>query len=123
MYQFEDQLEKHRQQLDQKMERAMEEEIALAHDRELHPRQTHNRRGELVFDMTDAKELLRDDVANDMHNLMTSSDLRLTSEQYKQFEPKYFKERVAQAVRLQKYIFYRDFKRVQERKKRGHTNV
>jgi hypothetical protein len=40
---------------------------ALAHDRLLYPRQTHNHRGEPVFDLSVAKQFLLDDVKDKKH--------------------------------------------------------
>jgi hypothetical protein len=48
----------------------------------LHPRATHNHRGEPVFDLSDAKHLLQEDVKNGMHTRLSPSDMQLTRPEY-----------------------------------------
>jgi hypothetical protein len=60
-------LKDHRKQVRERLEISLKEEIALAHNRRLHPRQTHNHCGEPVFDLSPAKQCLRDDVKNKLH--------------------------------------------------------
>jgi hypothetical protein len=109
--QFQARLNDHRQQHILRVEKAQEEEIALVHDRELHPQQTHNRRGELVFNMTPAKAKLREDVKNKKHTTMKPALLQESNRTYWPFKPKTFKERIYQEVCLQKYYHYLQKKR------------
>jgi hypothetical protein len=109
--QFEVRLKAHRQQADTRLLRSLQERAYLAADRQLHPRQSHNHRGEPVFDLTPAKELLREDVKNKLHTTMEPSALQATREEYKPFKPKKFSERIDQEVRRSKYIYYLELKR------------
>ena len=59
--QFEARLRDHRDQAKEKWLRSATEEMAMVHDRRLHPRKTHNDKGEKEFDMSEAKFLLRKD--------------------------------------------------------------
>jgi hypothetical protein len=105
--QFNDRLKVHMRQHGQKVSAAAEEEIgALAHDRRLHPRKTHNHRGEPVFDMSAAKPLLRQDVKDKTHLTMETAALQLSCGEYHGFHPKQFRERICQEVRYQKFLFY-----------------
>ena len=62
--QFEVRLKAHRQQASGRLRQTIEEEQDLAReDRQLHPRQSHNHRGEPVFDLSPAKALLSEDTS------------------------------------------------------------
>jgi hypothetical protein len=116
--QFNDRLKDHRRQQEQKVSAAAEEEIALAHDRRLHPRKTHNRRGEPVFDMSAAKPLLRQDVKDKTHLTMETDAFQQSSREYHGFHPKKLCERICQEVRrLQKFLFYLEMKHINEKAK------
>jgi hypothetical protein len=117
--QFKARLKDHRAKVQTELNRACDDELAFAHDRRLHPRQMHNRRGELVFDMTPAKELLREDIKNKKHERMTRSSLQASRQEYQPFKPKHFKERIYQEVRYQKFLNYLQMKRDEEEKKAG----
>ena len=70
--------------------------------------------------MSPAKLLLREDVKNKLHTVMTPSELRESRIEYKLFKLEKFEERsIFQAIRLQKYLFYLEMKRAQAQKKRG----
>ena len=97
----------------------MEEEVFFIRDRELHPRSTRNNRGELVFDLSEAKELLREDVNNKLHEQMTPLQRKATRDHYKPFSNKVFKERIYQEVRYQKYLYYLNKKREKEKEARN----
>ena len=60
--QFKERLKDHRMQVQKRYNNSVREKQALLHDRQLHKRQTHNHRGELEFDLTNAKNHLREDV-------------------------------------------------------------
>jgi hypothetical protein len=117
--QFKARLKDHRAKVQTEMNRAWADELAFAHDRRLHPRQTHNRRGELVFDMTPAKELLREDIKNKKHESMTRLSLQASRQEYHPFKAKHFKERISQEVRYQKFLNYLQIKREEDEKKAG----
>lgn len=121
--QFKARLKGHREQVMKKVKAKSTEWDAYLHDRNLHPRSTHNHRGEQVFDMSPAKLKLRDDVADGKHTTMTVEDLRMTRPEYAEWSPDKFRRRVIQAVRLQKYYNYRDLKRMAKAKERKqYTN-
>ena len=102
--QFEKRLKDHRKQVEKKFSSLSGELEALAHDRLLFPRQTHNHRGEPVFDLSAAKPKLREDVAAKRHEGKTASEFRKTRPEYKGFKPDIFKGRISQEVRRQKCI-------------------
>jgi hypothetical protein len=113
--QFRDRLRDHRKQVgDRKKQSAFEEE-AFQHDRLLHPRSKHNSRGAPVFDLSDAKELLRADIKEGRHDGMKPQEFRETRQEYKSFSKKIFKERIYQEIRRNKYITYLEMKREKER--------
>jgi hypothetical protein len=58
-----------------RLTQATQEEEALEHDRGIFPRQTRNHRGELVFDVSNAKMLLRGDVVDGKHLTMQPAPL------------------------------------------------
>jgi hypothetical protein len=96
---------------------AAEEEIALAHDRRLHPRKTHNRRGGPVFDISAAKLLLRQDVKDKIHLTVETAAFQQSRREYHRFHQKKFRERICQEFRLQKFLFYLEMKRINEKAK------
>jgi hypothetical protein len=106
--QFRDRLKDHRQQVKRRYLDSLTEDMQLAHDRRLWPRQTHNHRGELVFDLSPAKELLREDMKASKHNTMTSSELRLSRPEYQCFKESKFRERITQEERRQKFMNHLD---------------
>jgi hypothetical protein len=113
--QFEVRLKAHRKQVSERLHRSMQEEQYLARDRQLHPRQSHNHRGEPVFDLSPAKLLLRQDVKDKMHlHYKSSKTLQLSRLEYKPFKPRIFHDRIYQEVRFQKYIYYLGVKRAKE---------
>jgi hypothetical protein len=116
--QFKERLKDHRKQIQILMNRSFNEEQALAHDRRLHPRQTHNQRGEIVFDMTETKLILRHDVEQKLHEGKTPSEFQASRDAYRPFHPKKFKERIYQEVRYQKFLNYLQMKRDAEEQKR-----
>jgi hypothetical protein len=88
------------------------EEQAMVHDRHLHPRATHNHRGEPVFDLSEAKRLLQEDVKNGVHTRMSPSAMQCTRPAYHQFKADIFKFRIYQEVRRQKFIRFLEQKRL-----------
>jgi len=113
--QFKERMTGYRKQINGRQIKSKEEERMLAHDRQLYPRQTHNERGELVFDMTPAKALLREDVKNKVHTKMKPRELQASRPEYAPFKPEIFRHRIYQEERLQKYLAYLDKKRKEKR--------
>ncbi len=113
--QFRDRLNDHRKQVRDKKKRSAVDEEAFQRDRKLHPRSNHNSRGEPVFDLSDAKELLRADIKEGRHDGMKPQEFRETRQEYKSFSKKIFKERIYQEIRRNKFISYLEMKRAKER--------
>lgn len=116
-HQFKQRLEDHRKQFNLKLEVHCEEEWALHHDRKSHPKKTHNHRGELAFDVSAAKELLREDVANWVHEKMTPQRPQQTQTEHQLFEPVKFKEHIHQEVRRRKMISCLELQRCLKKQK------
>lgn len=112
--QFEERFKDHRKQASKRLHQSTQEELDFARDRELHPRQSHNHRGEPVFDLSPAQALLREDVKNKVHTRMQPSELQASREEYKAFKPAKFRQRIYQEVRYQKYIYYLNDKRAKQ---------
>ena len=109
--QFKERLKGHREQLQKLHERSNLEAEALACDRQLYPRNTHNQRGEPVFDLSEAKYLLREDVKDKKHTTVTAEALRQSRPQYRVFESEIFRRRIKQEVRRQEFVYYLSLKR------------
>jgi hypothetical protein len=109
--QFRDRLRDHRLQARKDIHRATLESHSLAHDRRLFPRQAENNRGEPVFDLSDAKLLLRADVKEGKHISNTPAELQHSRVEYHPFNPKKFKERIFQELRRVKFINWLEQKR------------
>jgi hypothetical protein len=88
---------------------------ALRHDRAIHTRRPRNQRGELVFDMHFAKDLLRRDVKDGKHLTMEPSALRRTRPAYMEFSQTVFRHRIYQEVRRNKFLHHLDLKRAKLR--------
>ena len=96
-------------------ERSNEEEKWMREDRKLRPRQTHNQRGEPVFDMDYAKHVLREDVKNNVHLKMKPKELWGSKTPYQKFKPDIFRQRIYQEVRRNKMINHMENKRTKRR--------
>ena len=104
-------------------ERSAQEAAWLEHDRRLHPRQTHNGRGEPVFDMDEAKTYLRADIKAKLHKQMTPEELwESRPEVYKKFKLDIFRQRIYQEIRRNKYLNYLEKKRNAKRIKFAKAN-
>jgi hypothetical protein len=102
-----DYLEKNKERRDRsKIEYAWFEEY-----RELHPRQLRNERGELVFDLHEAKKLLRADVKAGNQVPMVPSEFQGTRTEYEEFDADIFRQRIYQEERYQKYLNWLESKR------------
>lgn len=84
-------------------QRSIDEEAWMAHDRSLHPRQVRNTRGELVFDLHQGKQLLRDDVKNGRHIGVLPRVFRMSRPEYCEFPEDIFRQRIYQEIRFRKY--------------------
>ena len=115
-------LKDHRKQVRKANQQSHTELRALHHDRTLHPRASHNQRGELIFDLDEAKLLLREDVKNKVHLGMTPRELHNSRPEYLRFKGKIFRQRIYQEVRRQKFIHYLELQREKEKKKQEKKN-
>ena len=110
--QFKEPLADHRKKVGTDARRASRELEALTHDRHLCPRQMENHRGHPVFDLSPAKLLLRQDVADRKHLIMTPTELReFRIVEYGPFGKREFKHRIYQAIRREKFINWLEHKR------------
>jgi hypothetical protein len=109
--QFKKQLDLYIQKAGYWKEMAKRDAKALRHDRAIHVRRPKNQRGELVFDMHVAKDLLQRDVKNGKHLTMEPSVLRRTRPAYMEFSQTVFRHRIYQEVRRNKFLYYLDLQR------------
>ncbi len=98
--------------------RSAKQEEYLRHDRRLHPRQSHNHRGEPVFDFdTNAKLLLRDDIKiYELHLEMSPAELWESRDVYMKYKLEIFRQRIYQEIRRNKFINYLEKKRTEKRR-------
>jgi hypothetical protein len=128
--QFKERLADHRKKIGDDTRRASRELAALTHDRLLCPRQMENHRGHPVFDLSPAKLLLRQDVADRKHLTMTPTELRqFRIVEYGPFGKFEFRHRIYQAVRREKFINWMEQKRdekykslLEKREKKKNNN-
>jgi len=104
--QFKARLRDHRKQVKGDLGRAQEEEELLISDRKIFPRRYINTRGEPVFDLHPAKDLLRQDVAEKKHRVLTPQELWRSRMEYQDFDKSIFRNRIYQAVRREKFLNY-----------------
>jgi len=97
--------------------RSAQEEEWLERDRLLHPRQSHNHRGEPVFDMDiEAKEQLRDDIKNKLHKQMEPMELWEHRPVYAKYKLDKFRPRIYQEIRRVKFLNWLEKQRTKKRK-------
>ena len=111
--QFEKRLSDHRKQIKKGLLRSKIEESAMLQDRQRFPRQRRNQKGELVFDLHPARDLLRKDVAEKLHVGVTPKMLQSYREEYKEFDLKVFRQRIYQTMMREKFVNWLQFKREQ----------
>ena len=116
--QFIDQYQKATKRAAKRREKSAKEEEWLKHDRLIHPRNTHNARGEPVFDMDEeAKETLRFDVKYGLHETMEPMELHQYRPVYGKYKLDIFRPRIYQEIRRNKFINWLEFKRTEKRRK------
>jgi hypothetical protein len=116
--QFKERMEDYIKKSNERSDRSKKEYAWMLHDRQLHPRQLKNHRGELVFDLHAAKLLLREDIKAGAHVEMLPSQFRGTRTEYEEFDRDIFRQRIYQEERYQKYWNWLDDKRTE--KQRAH---
>ena len=118
--QFKARLKDHRKQVARQAGASRIQHQAFQHDRQLYPRSTHNRRGEPVFDLSEAKKFLILDIADENHINMPIEDLFNSRTAYWQhYKLDYFRRRVRQQVRASKFNYYLQWKQAKKAEKRG----
>jgi hypothetical protein len=113
--QFRDRLRDHRKQMTANYLLSSREEEILDVDRALHPRQSVNHRGELVFDMLPAQDFLRDDIEHGRHIDKTPSQIQASCPEYRVFKSHIFKFKVYQTIRRRKFLNYLEKKQLEKR--------
>ena len=113
--QFKERLRDHRKQVAGDLGRAKREVAAVAAHRLHFPRKTTTHKGAPVFDIHPAKELLREDVKQGNHVGVSPSALRLTKDEYQEFDQDIFRRRIYQEKRRKKFVNYLN----EERKTKG----
>ena len=88
----------------------------------MHPVKTHNEHGERVFNLSDAKPLLQEDMANKRHTQMTRQQLQNSRDEYKAFKSKKFKERIYQEFKRQKFVYHMELQQ-SLREKNCHSQI
>jgi hypothetical protein len=121
--QFKARLKDHRKQVLKKVTQKQTEWTAYLRDVDLHPRQSTNGRGEPVFDLSSAKDLLRQDVKDKVHEEMSPWELWQSRPEYMHFKLKKFRHRIYQEVRLQKYYHYRDMARITKKQEQKQKTL
>ena len=103
--------------------RSAQEEEWMQHDRTIHPRKTHNHRGEPVFDMDEtAKSRLRRDVEKGYHKRLTPTELWHMRSVYRKYNLEIFRHRVYQEIRRDKFLNWLEWKRTEKRRKFAKDN-
>ena len=113
--QFKARLADHHAQVKKNLGRARHEEKCMIHDRSLFPRQPKNERGELVFDLHPAKDILREEVAAKKHVGIAPEDLWRTHPEYQEFDKDIFRGHVYQELRRVKFINYLQWRREEKK--------
>jgi hypothetical protein len=111
--QFKARLKDHRSQVTKQWRLCQEDEEAFRKDQKRGYRNTrsHNRRGELIIDLSPIKELIREDVQDGKHRGLTPLQFQSTRPEYGQLKPEKFKDRIYQEIRRQKFIFWCELER------------
>lgn len=102
--QFEDRLADHREQVEKDHHASIKNEIAYLNSRTVYPRSPLNRNGEPVFDMSPAKDLLRQDIKAGLGKTMTPEEIRSRHSEYGVFEKSVFHNHVRQEIKRQKRL-------------------
>lgn len=96
--------------------RSKEEEQMLLHDRRLHPRQTHNSRGEPVWDLDEeVKALLKFDIDQKQLEERSPEDLWLSRKEYRKYKLRVFRQRIYQHIKTGKFYNLLEKKRTEKR--------
>ena len=114
--QFKARMEDYTTKNKERRDRSMMESAWMLNDRQLHPRQLKNHRGELVFDLHPAKLLLREDIKAGAHVGIVPSEFQGTRDEYEEFDLDIFRQRIYQEERYQKYLNWLEDKRTEKQR-------
>jgi hypothetical protein len=121
--QFKARLKDHRKVAAKESQQAMQEEMYMVHAMAHYLRQTHNEKGDIVFDMHPSKLLLREDIKANLHltTYKTHGKLKASRTEDHPFDPKVFSDRVCQEIKRNKYFHYLELRREKLRNGRERT--
>jgi hypothetical protein len=111
---FRDRLRDLRLQMTGSINNAASDSAALAHDRRAYPKPTHNHRGELRWEGSEAERLLRLDIDDEKHSRMKPAMLHVTRGEYKEYPLVVFRGHIDQEVRRRKFLAYHRAKKNKE---------
>lgn len=95
-----------RKNLKDKDDRAAAESAALAHDRRIHPKPTHNHRGEPRWEGSEAEQLLQFDVDEGKHESMKPQELYHSRKEYQNYTLDVFRGHIYQEEKRRKFLAY-----------------
>ena len=96
-----------RRQITDKSTSATLDQAALAHDRQLYPKATHNHRGEPRWEGSEAEQLLRLDMDAGKHKIMKPQELYNSRKEFSNNYPlKVFQKHIDQEERRRKMLAY-----------------
>lgn len=116
--QFEERLEALREAYQEKKKHSTTDMAALARARAVNPKPTHNKRGEVRWEGSDAERLLKQDIDSKKHMAMFPEELWRSRPQYARDCPtlKVFRDHIYAEVHRRKFIRYRKHKKKKKRK-------
>ena len=127
--QFKARLKDHRKQVGRRMGANTFFLDAFRHDQQLMERGIipgageHDRHGNLIFDRSAAKPLLKGDVIEEKHKEMTPEELHGSRDEYQIWPIETFRRRLRQEICTQKWLYYLEWKRAKKQLKRGQLNM
>jgi len=113
---FRDQLRDLRKKLSEKNDCSASDNMALAHDRRIHPMPTHNHRGEPRWEGSKSERLLKHDIAHNKQQAMEPKDLFATQQEYGKYDLEVFCKHIYQEEGRRKFIAQRTATRQKKQK-------
>ena len=95
-----------RKKVGEKRQRAIEEEAALDHDRNLFPMSAYNQGGQPRWEGSNAEGLLKLDMNQGLHSILTPRELWGSRVEYQLFTRKVFRKHIYQEDRSRKFRVY-----------------
>lgn len=102
--QFKERFIGHVKQVSKKKTSSIAEQNMHLRHRDLHPIQTHDAQGQLIFEQHESHKLLEEDVKNRVHKRMSIATLRMSRPQYQEFTLKEIRKRIPQMERRVRYL-------------------